>query len=129
MAKSTKRTAKTKPTSPEKGIEANEPQAAYGREGGKGKRSKGKGYDAQKFVGAFPGIADWYVDSLRDEARQTMDKADNLSKVMLRGSKREKLKKDDTSIPGIIDVDRFSGALPHLKGDAVRIQRRLRHES
>jgi hypothetical protein len=129
MAKSTKRTARTKPTSPKKSNEANETQAAYGKEGGKGKRTKGKGYDAQKFAGTIPGIADWYVDSLREEARQTMDKADQLSKVMLRGTKRDKRKKDDRDTPGIIDVDRFSGALPHLKGDAVRTQRKLRDEA
>lgn len=129
MAKPTKRTARTKTASKKKSSEVSEPQAAYGKEAGKSKGTKGKPFDTQRFAGAFPGIADWYVNSLRDEARLTMDKADNLSKVMLRGSKREKLKKDDTSIPGIIDVDRFSGALPHLKGDAVRIQRRLRDES
>ena len=128
MAKPTKRAARTKAASQKKSSAVSEPQAAYGKEAGKSKGTKGKPFDAQHYAGAFPGIADRYVNSLRDEARLTMDKADNLSKVMLRGSKREKLKKDDMNIPGIIDVDRFSGALPHLKGDAVRIQRRLRDE-
>ena len=128
MPKLTKRSAKPKQSSKKKSNLVSEPQAAYGKEGSKNKRSKGKVFDAQQFAGTIPGIADWYVDSLREEARETMDKADRLSKVMLRGTKRDKQKKDDTRIPGIIDVDRFSGALSHLKGDSVRTQRSLRDE-
>lgn len=128
MPKPTKRTPKPKQPSEKKSNLVSEPQAAYGKEASKHKRSKGKGFDAQQFAGTIPGIADWYVDSLREEARETMDKADRLSKLMLRGTKRDKQKKDDTRIPGIIDVDHFSGALTHLKGDAVRTQRSLRDE-
>jgi hypothetical protein len=128
MAKPSKPTAKPKQPSEKKSDLVSEPQAAYGKEGVKAKLSKGKSFDAKQFAGAIPGIADWYVDSLRDEARETMDKADRLSKAMLRGNKRDKQKKDETRIPGIIDVDRFSGALPHLKGDSVRTQRSLRDE-
>lgn len=128
MPKPTKRTAKSKQPSEKKSSLLSDPQAAYGKESGKAKRSKSKAFDAKKFARTIPGIADWYVDSLRDEARETMDKADRLSKVMLRGTKRVKQKKGDTRNPGIIDVDRFNGALPHLKGDAVRTQRGLRNE-
>jgi len=128
MAKSPKGTKSYKRGTESPPTEVGEPQAAYGKAGAKAKGAKGKPFDAKKFAGSLPGIADWYVDSLRDEARQTMDKADHLSKVMLRGTKRDKRKKDDRDTPGIIDVDRFSGALPHLKGDAVRTQRKLRDE-
>jgi len=107
--------------------QVNEPQASYGK-GDPGKRSTVKKIAAKKRAGMFPGMADWYVDSLRDEARETMDKADRLAKVMLRDKKKSKPKKGDPSIPGMIDVDRFSGALSHLKGDAVKIQRRMRDE-
>lgn len=135
MAKPTKKTATRKRDGKDDVV--SDPQAEYTRKNprrtavkrSKEKPTEDKPYDAQKFAGAFPGIADWYVDSLRDEARQTMDKADHLSKVMLRSTKRDKQKKDDTRTPGIIDVDRFSGVLPHLKGDAVRTQRKLRDEA
>lgn len=132
MAKSTKRTRSNKGGSETPPSKVSEPQAVYARKASRPstrKPSARKGYDAKRSAGMLPGIADWYVDSLRDEARQTMDKADHLSKAMLRGTKRDKRKTDDARIPGLIDVDRFSGALPHLKGDAVRTQRKLRDEA
>ena len=85
-------------------------------------------FDAKKWLGAFPDIGDWYIESLREEARLNEEKADRLEKAQLQRSKGNPGRRTKRTGPGVIDVDRFFGAMPHLKGDAVKVQRQMRDE-
>lgn len=91
-------------------------------------KSPSKLFDAKKFTGTIPGIVEWYIENLREEARLNEEKADQMTADLHRSTRKKSGEKKSRLGPGVIDMDRFSGALPHLKGDAVKIQRVLRDE-
>ena len=100
---------------------------------GKSKRTAGKQpprklFDAKKWLGIFPDMAEWYIGSLREEARLNEEKADRLAKALPQHAKGKPIRRTRRTDPGVIDVDRFFGAMPHLKGDAVKVQRQMRDE-
>ena len=47
---------------------------------------------------------------------------------MLQRSKSKAGRRVKEAAAGVIDVDRFFGTMPHLKGDAVKVQRQMRDE-
>jgi hypothetical protein len=103
------------------------------RNGARSKRAAGKQppqklFDAMKWVGVIPDMAEGYIESLREEARLNEEKADRLAQAMVQRSTGKGTRRTRKKDPGVIDVDRFFGAMPHLKGDAVKVQRQLRNE-
>lgn len=73
-------------------------------------------------------MVEWYIESLREEAELNEEKADRLDKAMLQRSKSKAGRRVKEAAAGVIDVDRFFGTMPHLKGDAVKVQRQMRDE-
>jgi len=73
MAKTPRQTSKRKPSAADSESQVNEPQAAYSTKATKRVKPKAKGrkgYDAQRYTGMIPGIAERmkeYMKHMRDD--------------------------------------------------------------